>query len=216
MAWLICIHIHHFFAARGLQVETIAAWGFLYAAFCFHKLQGHKHMLDQMSAFDLRNAKCTFEEDRRWARNSGRAFYKCFWPQIIKHRSFVMEHKSILGHSNFEKQHDMNLFSVQVCMRLSHGVPDFWDIPKFVDQHESYEGCMKLFELGKPGIPSNSFHDAPPIVEVLSSRNSSLSICFSNFDFQGLSKYRCCHKDRFSQVRWASLVFEDMGLVRNW
>eukprot|EP00435_Cladocopium_sp_Y103_P060833 s406_g22.t1 len=49
--------------------EETAWWlyvffGFLYAAFCFHKLQGHKRMLDQMSVFDLRNAKCTIEEDR--------------------------------------------------------------------------------------------------------------------------------------------------------
>ncbi|CAL1164142.1 unnamed protein product [Cladocopium goreaui] len=53
-----------------LSASEEAGWslyvffGFLYAAFCLHKLQGHKRMLDQMSAFDLRNAKCTFEEDR--------------------------------------------------------------------------------------------------------------------------------------------------------
>ncbi|CAL1164149.1 unnamed protein product [Cladocopium goreaui] len=53
-----------------LSASEEAGWslyvffGFLYAAFCLHKLQGHKRMLDQMLAFDLRNAKCTFEEDR--------------------------------------------------------------------------------------------------------------------------------------------------------
>ncbi|CAL1164146.1 unnamed protein product [Cladocopium goreaui] len=58
-----------------LSASEEAGWslyvffGFLYAAFCLHKLQGHKRMLDQMSAFDLRNAKCTFEEDRCWVLN---------------------------------------------------------------------------------------------------------------------------------------------------
>mmetsp|Transcript_6287 Transcript_6287/g.7150 ORF Transcript_6287/g.7150 Transcript_6287/m.7150 type:complete len:129 (-) Transcript_6287:7-393(-) len=31
---------------------------------CFHKLKQHKVMLDQMSHFDLRNAKCSLETDR--------------------------------------------------------------------------------------------------------------------------------------------------------
>lgn len=33
--------------------------------FCFQKLEQHKSMLDQMSHFDIRNAKCTLESDRR-------------------------------------------------------------------------------------------------------------------------------------------------------
>eukprot|EP00438_Fugacium_kawagutii_P029950 Skav229968 [mRNA] locus=scaffold327:464779:466616:- [translate_table: standard] len=33
--------------------------------FCFQKLQQHKSMLDEMSKFDIRNAKCTLESDRR-------------------------------------------------------------------------------------------------------------------------------------------------------
>eukprot|EP00438_Fugacium_kawagutii_P032443 Skav223747 [mRNA] locus=scaffold3575:191369:194407:- [translate_table: standard] len=32
--------------------------------FCFHKLKLHKLMLDQMSQFDIRNAKCSLETDR--------------------------------------------------------------------------------------------------------------------------------------------------------
>ena len=37
----------------------------LASLFCFWKLKRHKNMLDQMAAFDLRNAKCTLESDRR-------------------------------------------------------------------------------------------------------------------------------------------------------
>ena len=65
-------------------------------------------------------------------------------------------------------------------------VSDFGDIPKYVDKHESCERCMKYLVLGKAGIPCDSFHDVLPIVEVLSSRIRSLSICFSNFEFQNL------------------------------
>ena len=34
------------------------------AGFCFHKLDGHKKMLDQMATFELSEAKCTLETDR--------------------------------------------------------------------------------------------------------------------------------------------------------
>ena len=35
-----------------------------FSRFCFQKLEQHKSMLDQMSTFDIRNAKCTLESDR--------------------------------------------------------------------------------------------------------------------------------------------------------
>ena len=35
-----------------------------FSRFCFQKLKKHKSMLDQMSTFDIRNAKCTLETDR--------------------------------------------------------------------------------------------------------------------------------------------------------
>ena len=36
-----------------------------FSYFCFHKLDEHKSMLEQMAHFDVRNAKCTLETDRR-------------------------------------------------------------------------------------------------------------------------------------------------------
>ena len=36
-----------------------------FSYFCFHKLDEQKSMLEQMAHFDVRNAKCTLETDRR-------------------------------------------------------------------------------------------------------------------------------------------------------
>ena len=42
-----------------LLYAVIASW------FCFQKIKRHKRMLDQMAGFQLGNAKCTLETDRR-------------------------------------------------------------------------------------------------------------------------------------------------------
>eukprot|EP00438_Fugacium_kawagutii_P020204 Skav207621 [mRNA] locus=scaffold1878:232672:235876:- [translate_table: standard] len=53
----------------GSKAYFLPPWAFLAISvpvswFCFHKLKLHKLMLDQMSHFDLRNAKCSLETDR--------------------------------------------------------------------------------------------------------------------------------------------------------
>lgn len=172
---MICIHIHHLFAVRGLQVETIATWGFLYAAFCFHKLQGHEHISD----VHIWPSQC---EVHIWR---GPSLSPHFWqrflrvfsdPKIIKHRSFVVEHKVSWGIPMLRNTIIWTFFT-QVWMGLS-GTQVCWPTWILWRVHETFK-CW-----AKPGIPS-SFHDAPPIVEVLSSRNSSVSICFSKFWFSG-------------------------------
>ena len=45
--------------------------------FCFHKLDEHKSMLEQMAHFDVRNAKCTLETDRRVIEEQVSAPQKC-------------------------------------------------------------------------------------------------------------------------------------------
>lgn len=49
--------------------NAVPSYAFLVSAFpllwfCFHKLHHHRRMLDQMSHFDIRDAKCTLETDR--------------------------------------------------------------------------------------------------------------------------------------------------------
>ena len=48
-----------------------------FSCFCFHKLDEHKSMLEQMAHFDVRNAKCTLETDRRFIEEQVSSPQKC-------------------------------------------------------------------------------------------------------------------------------------------